>query len=114
MGFDVYSYRLGKRSVDRLVERLRRILGDDVTAELAGILAGARDCDEVEMRLDGYFAWLGLRWAYEPSGLPPSQKKEILMAAICREGLPVDEEFLEALSSPGAEGEEGEGGGEEL
>ena len=44
-----------------------------------------------------------MRWAYEPSGLPPDRKKEILMAAICREGLPVDEEFLEALSRPGVE-----------
>ncbi len=108
MSFDVYSYRLGKRSVDRLVERLSRVLGDEATAELAGILAGARDCQDVEQRLDFYFAWQSLRWAYEPSGLPPSAKKEMLVAAICREGIPVDEEFLEALSRPGEESVEGE------
>jgi len=32
----------------------------------------------------------------------------MLVAAICREGIPVDEELLEALSRPGEE--EGEGG----
>ncbi|BBC20955.1 hypothetical protein [Aeropyrum globular virus 1] len=107
MSFDIQSYRLGKRSIDRLVERLGRILGDEVTAELAGLLVGARDCGEVEERLQGYFAWQGLRWAYSPRGLPPSEKMLLLMAVVCREGIPVDEDFLKEMSQPPGAIEEG-------
>ena len=75
MSFDIQSYRLGKRSVDKLVERLGRILGDRDTAELAGLLVGARGCGEVEERLRGYFAWQSLKWAYSPPG-PAAQRED--------------------------------------
>ena len=112
MSFDIQSYRLGKRSIDKLVERLGRILGDKVTAELAGLLVGARDCGEVEERLRGYFAWQSLKWAYSPSGLPPSEKMRLVMAVICREGIPVDEDFLKELSQPPGMEQEVSGGEE--
>ncbi len=97
MVFDYDSYRLGKRSVEKLVERLKRILGDDEVAELAGILVGARDCWELEERLRPWFAWKSLAWAYSPRGPPPSAKLQVLLEAVCREGLPVDEELLAEL-----------------
>ena len=100
MSFDYVSYRLGKKSVDRLVERLRRIVGDQDVAELAGILVGSRDCGELEDRLRPWFAWKSLAWAYSPSGPPPSVKMQVLLEAVCREGLPVDEEFLRELAPP--------------
>ena len=99
MSFDYHSYRLGKRSVDRLVERLRRVLGDDEAAELAGILVGARECGELEERLRPWFAWKSLAWAYSPRGPPPSVKMQLLREAVCREGLPVDEELLQELTT---------------
>jgi len=100
VSFDYSSYRLGKRSGDRLVERLRRVLGDDDAAELAGILVGARDCGELEERLRPWFAWKSLAWAHSPRGPPPSVKMQLLLEAVCREGLPVDEEFLRELGPP--------------
>ncbi len=113
MSFDIQSYRLGKRSVDKLVERLGRILGDEVTAELAGLLVGARDCRDIEERLGGYFAWQSLKWSYSPRGLPPSEKMRLVLAVVCREGIPVDEDFLRELSQPpGVEDSLEEAGGE--
>ena len=105
--YDVY--RLGKRSVDRLVERLKRILRDEEVAELAGILVGARDCAELEDRLRPWFAWKSLAWAYSPEGPPPSAKMQVLLEAVCREGLPLDEEFLREVATVGGE-ETGETG----
>ena len=110
MAFDYTSYRLGKRSVDRLVERLKKVLKDDEAAELVGVLAGARDCDAVEERLRPWFAWKSLAWAYSPAGPPPSVKMQLVLEAICKEGVPLDEEFLRELAPPehAAEGEEEE------
>lgn len=54
----------------------------------------------------GLIAWEGLRWAYRPRGPPPSTRYSVLLEALCREGVPSEEEILKAL-------EEGEYGGEE-
>ena len=100
MSFDYTSYELGKYSLDRIEERLARVLGDEEAAKLAVLLIGARDCSDVEERLSGYFAWRSLAWAYSPKGLPPSEKKKIVLATICRGGVPLDEDFLRKLSQP--------------
>ena len=106
VSFDYTSYRLGKRSADRLVRALRRVMcGDekqpcDELTELAPYLMGVEDCDELDEMLDVYFAWESLRWAYTPRGRPPSVKKRMVKRALCREGLPVDEEFLRELAPP--------------
>ena len=116
MSFDVYSYRLGKRSAERLVRALRKALcgSEDESCgelpELAPYLMGSGDCLDLEAALDLYFSWEGLAWAYEPRGRPPDHKKELVKRILCRHGLPLDEEFLEALSRPG---EPMEGTGEE-
>lgn len=113
MSLSVYdAYRWGKRSSEKLVRALRLALCGsedkpcDVLSELAPFLQGASGCDELEVALDVYFAWHSLRWAYNPTGPPPSAKKHIVLRVLCREGLPVDEEFLGELAQPG------EGGGE--
>ncbi|MEB2836037.1 MAG: hypothetical protein GSR80_000049 [Desulfurococcales archaeon] len=104
------AYRWGKRSSERLVEALEDILccpGDgkcrDTLAKAAPFLVGAEDCDELEVMLDVYFAWLSLRWAYRPCGEPPSTKKLIVKRMLCRGGLPLDEEFLRELATVGEE-----------
>ncbi len=107
MGFNYTSYELGKRSANRLVHALRSVLCGDPDspcselAELAPYLAGASDCGDLEAALDLYFAWEGLRWAYEPRGRPPEQKRELVKHVLCRSGLPVDESFLRELSESG-------------
>ncbi len=103
MSFDYTSYELGKRSVERLVEALRMVMcGDtrkacDELAELAGFIAGARDCDSLDSMLDMYFAWESLKWAYSPRGRPPSVKKRLVREVLCNSGIPVDEEFLREI-----------------
>jgi len=107
VGFDYASYELGKRSADRLVRSLRRVLCGDESkhcselAELAPYLVGIEDCDELDEALNLYFSWDGLAWAYEPRGRPPSHKKMLVKRVLCQAKLPLDERFLEELSRPG-------------
>jgi len=97
---NVYDiYRWGTRSRDKTVERLKLVLNDSEIAELAGILIGARDCSEVEDRIRPWFAWKGLGWVYNPSGPPPTIKMYIMLEVICRDGVPIDEEFLKELAT---------------
>ncbi len=49
------------------------------------------------MKADVYFAWHSLRWAYTPSGPPPSTKKQLVLRVLCREGIPLDEEILREM-----------------
>lgn len=100
MSFDYTSYKLGKRSVERLVEALRMVMcGDprkmcDELAELAGFISRVDDCSSLEEMLELYFAWESLKWAYSPRGRPPSVKKRLVREVLCRAGIPLDEEFL--------------------
>jgi len=115
MSFNYTAYELGKRSAERLVRSLRRVLcGSEEEpcselAELAPYLVGAEDCDDLDLALDLYFSWEGLRWAYEPRGRPPSHKKELVKRVLCRSGLPIDEEYLRTIGESQVPG-----GGEEF
>ena len=82
---------------------------DDPLAELGPYLQGPDNCGRLRENLEGYFAWKGLAWAYDPEGPPPSEKETLVIEVLCRSGIPVDEELLEKL----ARGLEDEGGGEE-
>ena len=115
MGFDYASYELGKRSADRLIRSLRRVLCGDESkhcselAELAPYLMGVEYCDELDEALNLYFSWDGLAWAYAPLGRPPSHKKPLVKRALCRHGLPLDEEYLRTIGESQVPG-----GGEEF
>ena len=114
VSFDYTSYRLGKRSAERLVHALRRVMcGNekqpcDELTELAPYLMGVENCDELEEMLDAYFAWESLRWAYSPRGRAASVKKRMVKRVLCKEGLPIDEEFLRQLAPPEYSGSEEE------
>ena len=104
MSFDYTSYELGKRSAARLAEAIRRFIETGDEAVLAPYLAGGRPdpaCVEELMEILGpLFAWKSLAWAYSPRGPQPSAKLPIVVAVLCKSGIPLDEKFLESLKPP--------------
>lgn len=109
------AYELGRKSAEELARRLSEILCcpgrdrecRDMLAMLAPYLSGADDCTLLEEDIDVYFAWLGLRWAYEPCGPPPHVKKRLVLRTLCSTRQPVPEElFKEVLGEKIGEAEE--------
>ena len=112
------GYRLGLAGKKELVEDLKAVLCcpgreqdcNDILARLAPYLIAAyrrnaRSRRELEEILGGYFAWLGLRWAYRPCGPPPSDKEQMVIDVLMSAGLPLNEEFIKSLAPPGNERE---------
>ena len=112
MSFDYQSYELGKRSAARLAEAIRRFMETGDEAILAPYLAGGRPdpacVEELMQILRPLFAWKSLAWAYSPRGPQPSAKLPIVVAVLCKSGIPLDEEFLASLRPPTLQAGEGE------
>ena len=105
MSFDPFSYRLGKKTVERLVGSVKEFSGDDAIAAISPYLS-SKDCRKVEEVVSLYFAWHSIKWIYEPRGPPPSTKARVLAAALCGEGVPLDTEALNELAREEEVGEE--------
>ena len=109
------AWRLGRESAERLKRDLEEILCcpgqsrrecNEILARLAPYIAGAEDCEALEEALDPYFAWLGMRWAYEPCGPPPSTKKPLVLRALCSTRVPIPEELFKEVLGEEGPGEE--------
>ena len=105
MELSPFSYKLGKRTVSRLIESVKEFSGDDAIAAISPYLV-SKECRDVEQVLGQYFAWHSIKWIYEPRGPPPTTKAAVLAKALCgKEGLPLDDTELEEMARES--GEEG-------
>jgi len=104
LSFDPFSYKLGKKTVERLVESIKEFTGDSSFAAISPYLSG-NECRKVEEAVTLYFAWHSIKWIYEPRGPPPSTKARVTATALCREAVPLDTSSLEEMARESGEGE---------
>ncbi len=107
MSFDLWSYRLGKGSVQAFKEAARKLLGGTTDAAIELGEAAPYICGEAtEEDLAGYELHAITEWLERPEGPPPSARFAALrrMLQQCR-GL-VDDRELEKLAERYWEAEE--------
>ncbi len=98
MELSPFSYKLGKKTVSRLIDSVKEFSGDEALAAISPYLI-SRDCRDVEQAVTLYFSWHSIKWIYEPKGPPPTTKASVLAKALCgKEGLPLDDTELEKIT----------------
>jgi len=98
LSLDALSYKLGKKTIDRLVKSVNEFSGDKALSAISPYLT-RRECMELRNAVLQYFVHHSIKWIYEPKGPEPSTKALIVVTALCGEGLPLDTELLEELST---------------
>jgi len=97
LSLDALSYKLGKKTIDRLIKSMYVFSADKPLSAISPYLT-SKDCGELKQAILLYFTHHTIKWIYEPAGALPSAKAMMIISALCGEGLPLDTQFLEELS----------------
>ncbi|MEM3948250.1 MAG: hypothetical protein QXM76_01480 [Zestosphaera sp.] len=98
MSLDPLSYKLGKKTIDRLIKSMYVFSADKPLSAISPYLT-SKNCVELKQAILLYFTHHTIKWIYEPAGALPSAKAMMIISALCGEGLPLDTQFLEELST---------------